>query len=158
MNNYFVVDTNVLVIANDLSTSHAPLCCIQASIAFLNSLKDNGHLIIDDNYEIIREYQNNVNATDQPRVGDVFLKWVLRNLANPVRCTQVHIRPNPDREYEDFPDDPELASFDRSDRKFVAVALVHPEHPLIANATDSDWGHATEALNRHGVQVHQLCS
>ena len=157
MNDHFVVDTNVLVIANNLSTSHAPPSCIQASINFLISLTRSGHLIIDDNFEIISEYQKNVKAIGQPRVGDAFLKWVLQNRANPARCTQVQIRPNADREYEDFPDDPELASFDRSDRKFVAVAIAHPMHPPIANATDSDWSNATEALHRHGVHVLQLC-
>jgi hypothetical protein len=56
-----------------------------------------------------------------------------------------------------FPEDESLSKFDLSDRKFVAVALVHPEHPPILNASDSDWSHFKTALAAYGVQVEFLC-
>ncbi|MBK8910308.1 MAG: hypothetical protein IPM61_03185 [Chlorobi bacterium] len=157
MHNHWIVDTNVLVVANNLPDSHAAPSCIQAAIAFLISLKNNGHLVVDADYAIIKEYINNAKSTGQGGVGDAFLKWVLQNRANSNRCTQVQITHHPDREYKEFPDDPNLISFDRSDRKFVAVALAHPGHPPIVNAVDSDWGNAIDTLGSHGVQVHQLC-
>lgn len=57
--------------------------------------------------------------------------------------------------YEDFPDDPELSGFDRSDRKFVALA--RRESVPVANATDSDWLHHHAILERHGIAVHFVC-
>ena len=52
---------------------------------------------------------------------------------------------------------PELADFDLSDRKFVAVALTHATNPPVVNATDSDWHHHREALLRHGVRIESVC-
>ena len=52
---------------------------------------------------------------------------------------------------------PELADFDLSDRKFVAVALTHATNPPVVNATDSEWHHHREAPLRYGVQVESIC-
>ena len=90
-------------------------------------------------------------------VGDAFLKWAKSNEYTASICTRVPITPHPERGYEEFPDAEDLASFDRSDRKFVAVALAHGEGPPIYNATDSDWHEHGEALTRHGVRVEFLC-
>ena len=56
-----------------------------------------------------------------------------------------------------FPEAEDVATFDRSDRKFVAVALVHGGQPPIYNAVDSDWSEHAQALARHGVRVEELC-
>lgn len=61
------------------------------------------------------------------------------------------------QEFPNFPADPELQNFDRSDRKFVAVALASGENPPIVNATDTDWWIFREALNRNGIQIAFLC-
>ncbi|WP_152976644.1 hypothetical protein [Herpetosiphon geysericola] len=40
----------------------------------------------------------------------------------------------------------------------MAVALTHPEHPPIVNATDSDWTEIEDILrDDYQVQVIQLC-
>ena len=46
---------------------------------------------------------------------------------------------------------------DRSDRKFVAVALAFACPPPIVNAKDSDWQGWMHTLRNHGVRVVQLC-
>jgi hypothetical protein len=56
-----------------------------------------------------------------------------------------------------FPNDERLVGFDRSDHKFVAVALAHPERPPILNAVDADWWYYREELARHGIRVEFLC-
>jgi hypothetical protein len=62
-----------------------------------------------------------------------------------------------DDNFLEFPVDRALKNFDRSDRKFVAVALAHPERPPILQAVDSKWWGFKDALNRNGVRVEFLC-
>ena len=70
---------------------------------------------------------------------------------------QVTITPHEQRGFEEFPDDPELARFDRDDRKFVAVALASGTSPPIVNASDRDWWEHREALQVHGIEILFLC-
>ena len=61
--------------------------------------------------------------------------------------------------FAEFPSDPSLTSFDHDDRKFVAVAIAAgtKRRPPILDASDSDYSHYREALERHGVVVEELC-
>ena len=68
----------------------------------------------------------------------------------------VEITPDGIGDYKEFPEDPDLANFDPSDRKFVAVAIASGANPTIFNATDSDWQDAEAALKKY-VTVQQLC-
>lgn len=99
-----------------------------------------------------------MRSDGQPGEGDAFLKWVLTNQANPQRCEHVHINPTENgNNFAEFPEDPDLKAFDPSDRKFVAVALSHPDSPPILNAVDSDWWLFRDAFTRNGVHVEFLC-
>jgi hypothetical protein len=60
-------------------------------------------------------------------------------------------------DFEEFPTDPHLIGFDRSDRKFVAVTVASRLHPAILNATDTDWWCFRKTLERHGVPIVFLC-
>jgi hypothetical protein len=60
-----------------------------------------------------------------------------------------------DGSYSEFPNDPSLANFDYSDRKFAVIALV--ENLPVLNATDTDWVQYHEALNNNGIQVEFIC-
>ena len=46
-------------------------------------------------------------------------------------------------------------AFDRSDRKFLAVAVV--ANATVVNATDSDWSENAALMSALGVEVQQLC-
>ncbi len=153
-----VVDTNVLQVANDRDT-HAPLGCVHTCTVALRALQEGKRIVIDDDWRILREYLHNALESGQPGVGDAFLKWVLQNQANPERCERVRITPRGAGadDFDEFPDDPELATFDPSDRKFVAVALASDHGPAILNATDTDWSIARDALGRHGLTITFLC-
>jgi hypothetical protein len=152
-----VVDTNVAIVANG---HHPPASarCIEACIDALLEAQG-GTVLVDDGYRIFDEYRKHLSHSGQPGVGDAFFKWLWRNQANPTCCRQVSITPtDPDgRGFEEFPDDPALAGFDPSDRKFVAVALASGESPPILNASDSDWWEFRDALGRHGVRTQFLC-
>jgi hypothetical protein len=118
-----------------------------------------GQIVIDDDWLILRAYMNNLRPEGVPGVGDVFLKWVLVNRNNLARVVQVHITPTngQNSSFHEFPTDPRLSKFDPSDRKFVAVAVAHPEHPPILNALDTDlWIHK-DALETNGITVEFLC-
>lgn len=157
-----IVDTNVAVVANGRQRApQASPACVLTCVGRLRDLQLHHTLVLDDGWRILREYLRELSPAGQPGVGDAFLKWVLTNRANPARCEQVRITPRdaaqPDGELREFPADPILAGFDPSDRKFVAVALAHPDRPPILNAVDTDWWPYCAALAGHGVRVDFLC-
>jgi len=93
----------------------------------------------------------------QPGMGDVFMKWVNDHRHNPEYCDRVIITKTGDS-YDEFPMHDGLDNFDKSDRKFVAVANIHPGKPPILQATDSKWWGWKDALAEVGIAVHLLCS
>lgn len=151
-----VVDTNVILVANG---QHADVqySCVNACASRLHSITVEGRVAIDDAFQILKEYQTKTTPHGGKRAGDQFLKWLLRNLANPQRCDQVSIKEHAQRGFESFPDDARLASFDPPDRKFVAVARAHPHKPPILQAVDSKWLSWRTALADSGVAVDFLC-
>ena len=92
----------------------------------------------------------------QPGVGDRFIKWVHDNRWSLPDSDRVAISRNGDS-YDQFPAHDGLKNFDRSDRKFVAVANAHPEKPPILQATDSKWWGWKDTLAKVGITVHFLC-
>jgi len=156
-----IVDTNVPVVANGRA-EQVSIECVLACTKQLQQITQQGRLILDNQWHILREYMRHLSPSGQPGVGDAFLKWVFNNIANPACVETVSITPanpaDPDgTDFQEFPDDPVLASFDPSDRKFVAVCVAHPQHPSILNATDRDWWDFRDALSDHGVRVRFLC-
>jgi hypothetical protein len=71
------------------------------------------------------------SSAGQPGPGDAFFKWLWDNQGHLDHCRQVSITrmKGGSRSFEEFPDDPDLARFDREDRKFVAVAIASGEQP-----------------------------
>jgi hypothetical protein len=154
---HLIVDTNVPIVANQHQSPQASPLCILACIDKLREIQIEHILVLDNNREIIREYIRNLHSSGQPGVGNAFLKWVLTNQANPLRCELVELELDDQGEYINFPKAEALAHFDLSDRKFVAVALTHLAHPPILNAVDTDWWHHRQVLAEQGVQVDFLC-
>jgi hypothetical protein len=156
---HIVIDTNVLIAANQIDCPQANLACVLTCQQFLQSLQQTGAVVIDRRRLILSEYGNKVYP-NRARVGDKFLKWLLINQGNPKYCTQIDITPHPIRQFVEFPDDPALAQFDPSDHKFVAVAIACPpsngNQPSIYNAVDSDWQIYGAALKRY-VTIVELC-
>jgi hypothetical protein len=156
----WVVDTNVAVVANNRSTrdqqgqdrSVDPECRL-ASQRFLRDLLASGRIAVDDTGEIQAEYRRHLNAAGQPGVGDEFYRAIL--MSHPDKIVRIAIGRTGEDEYDAFPNDPALEGFDRSDRKFVAVALV-ASVPVV-NATDSDWVNHDGALSAHGLEISYLC-
>lgn len=152
------MDTNVAVVANG-RTPQAGDRCVETCIAKLLEMTERHQVLLDEQGSILEEYRRHLSPSGQPGPGDAFFKWLWNNQANPQHCRQVPITPTDDkgRGFDEFPDDPDLASFDRADRKFVAVAVASGESPPILNASDSDWWNYRNALDRHGITIQFLC-
>jgi hypothetical protein len=152
-----VVDTNVPIVAN--RQNGECLECAAACAKALNEITKTGLLVLDESGLIFGEYKCHLSFSGQPGAGDVFFKWLSDNRYRTDRVVQVSLAEDPERPGESvtFPNDPALATFDHSDRKFVAAALTHPEKPPVLNATDSDWWDYQDELRRYGVTIQFVC-
>ncbi len=148
----FVVDTNVAIVANGRGI-HANNKCQSDCIQKLKSLVTQKIVAIDDRYLILKEYREYMNPPGEPGVGDMFFKHVFNNLKQYERIRLVTITPSADerRSFEELPEN----TFDPSDRKFLAVAVV--AKATVLNATDNDWHEHRKLMSELGVKVEQLC-
>lgn len=153
-----VIDTNVAVTANGRHAAASPECVI-ATARSLQTVMVSGHVFIDDAGLILAEYRANLDSRGQRGPGDVFLKWLLTNEWAQDRVSRVAITPKTaDRtDFEELPRSRDGVSYDPSDRKFLAVAAAHPEHPPILQATDSKWWGWKKSLAHAGISIHFLC-
>ena len=148
-----VVDTNVAIVANGRNTN-AKIDCRLATIDFLNKLINNGQVILDMKGDIQAEYHRHLSPSGQPGVGDQFYQTILQSA--PSRVSRIELAIDEEtKQYIDFPADPELATFDQSDRKFAAAA--RKSGVPLANAVDTDWLDHKGALARNGISVLFVC-
>jgi len=152
-----VIDTNVLLVANG---DHADVSgdCRAECVRRLQAMQATGIAVIDDNFRILGEYLNKTRIKPPKGVGDVFLKWLLRQANNPKRVEQVALIDLGTDRYAEFPDATLEPLFDAPDRKFAAVANAHIAKPSIWQAADCKWLDWEQALAAHGVRVVFLCA
>ena len=148
----FVVDTNVAIAANGRGT-HADIPCQLICVRKLNSLVARETVAIDDGNLILDEYRKHLNFSGSPGVGDVFFKHVFDHQYQGRRVRIIPVTPTSDdrRGFEELPEN----AFDRSDRKFLAVAVA--AGAVVLNATDSDWGEQQALMDELRVKVDELC-
>ena len=151
-----VVDTNVILVANEAHEG-ASLECVRVCIERLKLLMAQGTVAVDDGYRIVLEYQNKTQANKAKGVGDVFVKWVLTNLARTDRVHQVPITETAADEFGEFPDKKLEKQFDPPDRKFAAVAAAHPNKASILQASDCKWLDWWPPLRTAGVEIEFIC-
>jgi hypothetical protein len=147
------VDTNVAIVANG-NSEQAGDALVEKCIDVLMKLTRKGGLVLDQHGEIFDEYRQNLSLRGQPGTGDLFMKWVHDHQWNPDFCERRVITSRADdRMYEEFPSSAALESFDRSDRKFVAVANAADPRPPILEAVDFKWWGWKSALAEEGIEV-----
>jgi hypothetical protein len=154
---FYIVDTNVPLVSKNIANVSSK-CLLKCNETLKNIMKT-GKIALDSKWLIIKEYMKKLSPSGQPTLGDEFLKWVLTNRNNPEHCVFVDItqrKDDPD-DFEEFPRNADLTNFDRSDRKFIAVCISHPEHPPILQATDRKWWQYRIALEDSGIDVKFLC-
>ena len=153
-----VIDTNVTTTGNGANDG-APGSCVVASAKALQAVMAAGHVFIDDGGRIVAEYRANLSAKGQPGPGDVFFKWLLTHEWGGEKVTRVPItqRAEDEEDFVELPKPPSGTVYDRSDRKFLAVAAAHLEHPPVLQSFDSKWWGWRTALAQVGVTIHFLC-
>lgn len=133
------------------SSDHVDEQCESACIEALSAVLDRGVVVVDETGHIISEYLGQLNF-GSPGMGGVFLKHVHDHQYTGEGVRRVPITPAGDeRGFEELPPN----ELDRSDRKFLATAVVGEAR--ILNATDSDWAEQRGLTDGLGVDVVQLC-
>lgn len=150
-----VVDTNVPIAANGRDT-HVSLACQFACTEFLEKLvspKSHTSIILDELMLIFDEYRNHLNYKGQPGVGDIFFKHLHDHMYLGKKVKLISITPITDetRGFNELPANP----IDKSDRKFLAAAIVAKAN--IINALDTDWHEKAVFVDSMKIKVQQLC-
>jgi len=157
----FVIDTNVLVVANGDNDKVDESCQISC-IMKIKSLLKGEIIVLDDKRIIMREYTKRLrnfrkfhNSGGKGRLGDQFLFYLFNNLYDSSRVHRVAITCYSDdrREFQELPEN-KLKS---GDRAILAVAVASKPPAVIVNATDSDWIEQKQLVDSLGVKVEQLC-
>ena len=158
MNRTNIIDTNVLIVANQESEQASKQCVINC-INVLEQVREE-KISMDSKYLIYQEYKRYCNHSGQPNVGDAFFKWLHDNQANEEICEVVTITDSGNEQiiFNEIPFNDDLIGFDKSDQKFLAVALASKFDAFIHNATDSDWEQFKNPIKDLGVNVNEICS
>jgi hypothetical protein len=149
-----LVDTNVPIVAN----GHSPQAdddLVEKCIDALLTITNDGGLVIDSDGRIFEEYRQKLSMSGQPGTGDQFMKWVHDHQWITSLCERRDIRclDESAQEFAEFPASDALKDFDRSDRKFVAVANARePKRPIL-EAVDFKWCGWRDALAAEGIEV-----
>ena len=148
----FVVDTNVAIVANGGEMTHADPACQLCCIEKLESVVEENTVAIDSMGLILEEYRG-YRSFSQPGMGHAFFKHVFDLQYQHARVVRVPVTRSDDeqRGFEELPRN----TFDPSDRKFLAVAVV--AEAVVLNATDSDWDEQKALMDRLDIEVEQLC-
>ena len=149
----YVVDTNVLLVANGQSAMS--LDCEETCVRFIQSFWRQHTLVIDDQFLVLGEYQHKLRAK-RGGIGDKFLKMALTSQSNVKRIT-ITRSGSTEHDFIEYPDTLSAMDIDPSDRKFFALSNANTAETPIAQASDSKWIGWAEALQAAGITVHFLC-
>lgn len=158
MNNKIIMDTNVAVKAatpqQDCKDEELEMRekCIQFIGEFVNNPKS--QLVLDMDYEIIGEYRNRIPTNTN--MGKIFWRWFNTYIGKISFENMVKLDRDSEGNYVMFPLEDRTLEFDWSDRKFVALARAHSEHPPIVEATDGKWFGFKEVFEEYGVHIDFL--
>lgn len=154
----YIIDTNVPCMAGKSDPtilSKEESRCAQICATFINSFihNEDSKLVLDQGYEIVKEYRNNITNNNQPTLANYFLDWVYQYLSRILIEDFIFLDKTDNNEYVDYPKHQELSKFDISDRKFIALANAHYEHPPIVQGTESKWWMLREIFETCGIHI-----
>jgi hypothetical protein len=154
-----IIDTNVLLVASaqhpdsPFDDSQVPAEQQQVVLDWLMAFRKDGQrqVVLDGLWKIWEEYNNKMTGQD---IGLLVVSEKLQSSL--VRIVDVAYDTNG---HGCLPPKLEMVVHDRSDRKFVAVALKDRSQggeSTIVNAVDSDWCDWEEKLKPFGIEVRHL--
>jgi hypothetical protein len=144
----FVVDVNVLIVANARETAQATSTCALACVQALEQVRQN-ILVLDSLGLVFDTYKTYNNFQGQPGLGDAFFKWVYQNQYQSAHVERVDISQTQVPLV--------LQKFDPADHIWLKVAMASQNFPTILNATDTDWQEWRTELEQHGFVLEFLC-
>lgn len=158
------MDTNVPLAATSGRSEQVTPLCQQTCLRLIRDIL-NGEivLIIDDIGEAVAEYRQQMYPDPNPSapLASQFMMYVFNHQFDEKRVRRAKLVKDAIGAYTTYPDDDELARFDASDKKWVAIHLSfkrdQQQDAPIVNATDSDWLHFEAALKRLNVTVELIC-
>ena len=148
----YVIDTNVLVAANDRLDGQGKefsIDCRSKAVEFLQQIKS-GIVLLDHGGAVRNEYEGNLRQSGQLGAGDRFYMEFSRGQ----KIEEIEL-PEKDGEYQDLPQEIISAGFERDDRKFAALAK--KENVPVANVADANWVNHFALLWKHGICVLFVC-
>jgi len=117
-----VIDTNVLLVADGKASQMSATCRAECAQR-LEAVKKGGRVVLDQQWLILREYQNKLSPSGKPPTpGNLFLKWLMTVCRDEQHVSQVSITAtNPEQtRFAEFPaDEPLELAFDPADRNEV---------------------------------------
>lgn len=149
-----IIDTNVAVVANRQNAGVAE-ACVDACIIFLVTARTDHVVLLDGGDEIRTEYARALQQGRPYELGAQFLIHIYQQQCNADRVRIIDLKKTATGDFVDFPNVPELAKFDPSDRKFAALA--RKTKTAVTNAIDSDWVDSFASLKANGITVDFLC-
>lgn len=150
--NYYVIDANVMLTAGKrlADIPDELLECWRGCIDFIrNIIHEKAKIVVDDAWEVLKEYDNTRTIIGYPNASGNFYQYVMTNQMQ--HLSFIHLNKTGEYEYEKYPDDQNLKSFDRSDKKYIALAYNHDNKPPIIEATDSKWWGIKKNLEAQGI-------
>ena len=157
-----IVDTNVSLLAGThiSKIKKEQVECASACIKFIKNFigNPNSKIVLDNAGEVLREYRKATTMFKSERnVAVLFYMWVCQYIKFASIDNLVQLHKNEQNSFDEYPSNKDLRDFDPADKKFIALANAHPEHPPIIEGSDSEWWGIRIALQECGLQVKFLC-
>ena len=156
-----VIDENVLIVAEKQAPDpHTNDACIRSCIQALRDARDQ-LIVLDTRGLMMRKYRKQLKPLQPNWLGSEFLMWLESNQFRAERCERVTVTPF-ETSFAEVPLElrvPDGANqiFDLDDHIWLAVAKASVNNSVIVNATDTDWHHWRDCLERHGFKIQFLC-
>lgn len=149
-----IIDTNVAVIANG-QNNDVVQSCYNACVRFIITAKASRVIVIDDGDEVRSEYAKAIADRRPHELGAHFLFHILNHQYDPAKVRRVALTKDGNGNFIDFPNVPELSTFNHSDRKFAALSKNTGIE--VTHAADSDWCDFLTPLQANGINITHLC-
>lgn len=149
MKKLYVVDTNVLAVANGAAEHMSMDSKLKAGKWLAEALRSK-FFGFDTARAVENEYARHANRSGQPGIGDAFFRQAIATS----RVRYLDIGAGLHEINSKLP--ASLRDFDEDDRKWIALYVVGGAEAIV-NASDSDYMERKEDLEAEKIRVLELC-